>query len=100
MNTTNKKHFVLKLIPCRPTFAQDMTPEERNIMQQHVVYWKDLMDKGMVIVFGPVMDPKAVYGLGVIEVDDEEQVRTFIENDPASAINTYEYYPMRAITKN
>jgi len=95
-----KKHFALKLIPCRPTFAQDMTPEERSIMQQHVVYWRDLMDKGMVIVFGPVMDPKAVYGLGVIEVDDEEQVRTFIKNDPATQINTYEYYPMRAVTKN
>jgi uncharacterized protein YciI len=96
----DKKHFALKLLPCRPTFAQDMTPEERSIMQQHVGYWKDLMDKGMVIVFGPVMDPNGVYGLGVIEVDDEEQVRTFIANDPATKINTYEYYPMRAITKN
>ena len=96
----DKKHFALYLVPCRPTFSQDMTPDERAIMQQHVAYWKDLMDKGMVIVFGPVMDPKAVYGLGIIEVDDEEQVRTFIENDPATTINTYEYYPMRAITKN
>ncbi len=30
-----KKYYALKLIPPRPTFAQDMTPEERNIMQQH-----------------------------------------------------------------
>ena|SRR3978361_502769 len=96
----NKKHFALKLLPCRPTFAQDMTPEERSIMQQHSAYWRDLMDKGMVIVFGPVMDPGGAYGLGVIEVDNEEQVQTFIANDPASKINTYEYYPMLAVIKN
>ncbi len=66
-------------------------------MQQHVVYFKDLMDKGMVIVYGPVMDPKGVYGLGVVEVDDEAQVQAIITNDPASQINTYEYYPMRAV---
>ena len=95
----DKKHFALKLIPNRPTFAQDMTDEERSIMQQHSAYWRDLMDKGMVIVFGPVMDPKGVYGLGVIEVDDEAQVHTIIANDPASKINTYEFYPMRAVVK-
>ena len=92
-----KKHFMLKLNPCRPTFAQDMTSEERNIMQQHVVYWADFMKQGYVLAFGPVMDPKGTYGLGIIEAD-EEQVKTFIANDPASKINNYEYFEMRAIT--
>ncbi|HEY8782841.1 MAG TPA: YciI family protein [Mucilaginibacter sp.] len=96
----DKKHFALKLVPCRPTFAQDMTNEERAIMQQHVVYWRDLMDKGKVLVFGPVMDPKAVYGLGIIEAENEEEVKAFIANDPATKINTYEWYPMRAVVKS
>jgi uncharacterized protein YciI len=96
----DKKHFALKLLPCRPTFSQDMTPEERAIMQQHLVYWRALMDKGKVIVFGPVMDPKGAYGLGVIEAESEEEVQSFIANDPATAINTYEYYPMRAVIKD
>jgi uncharacterized protein YciI len=96
----NKKHFALKLVPSRPTFAQDMTPEERSIMQQHSAYWREFMDKGMVIVFGPVLDPKGAYGLGVMEVDNEDQVHEFIKNDPASKINTYEYYPMLAVIKN
>lgn len=51
-------------------------------------------------MFGPVMDPKGTYGLGVIAVENEEQVHAFIANDPASKINTYEFYPMRAIVKN
>ncbi len=95
----DKKHFALKLIPCRPTFAQDMSSEERAIMQQHVVYWRGLMDKGKVLVFGPVMDPKAVYGLGIIEAESEEEVKDFIANDPTTKINTYEFYPMRAVVK-
>ena len=93
-----KKHFVLYLIPPRPSFAQDMTPEERAIMQQHVVYWTDLMNKGFVLAFGPVLDPTGVYGLGIVVADDAEQENELVKNDPATAINKYELYPMRAIT--
>lgn len=96
----NKKHYALKLVPNRPTFAQDMTPEERAVMLQHTAYWRDLMDKGIVLVFGPVLDPAAVYGLGIIEVDNEDQVRDFIANDPATKINSYEFYQMLAVVKS
>ncbi len=74
-----------------------MTEQERTIMQQHVVYWRQHMEKGNVIVFGPVLDPVAVYGLGVIAVENEEQVKELIGQDPASSINTYEYHPMMAV---
>ncbi len=96
----DKKYYALKLIPNRPTFAQDMTDEERAVMHQHVAYWKTLMDKGKVVVFGPILDPKEVYGFGVIEANDEDEVKAFIAEDPATKINTYEFYPMRAIVKN
>ena len=92
-----KKHFFLKLIPRRPDFAQTMTEVEKSIMQEHIVYWKNYMNKGMVIVFGPVMDPKGTYGMGIIEADNAEDVKKFTEGDPASKINIYEFYPMRAV---
>jgi hypothetical protein len=59
-----------------------MTDDERTIMQEHAAYWKSYMDKGMVHVFGPVLDPKGVYGFGVVSVDDEQQLKEFINNDP------------------
>jgi len=90
-------HYFLKLNPPRSTFAQDMTNEERAIMMQHVAYWGDLMNKGVVVVFGPVSDPAGVYGIGVVEVQDEEQLKELTKNDPAASINIYEYYPMRAV---
>jgi uncharacterized protein YciI len=93
----DKKHFYLKLIASRPTFAQDMTNEERNIMQQHVAYLTDLMNKGIVKLFGPVFDPNGAFGIGIIEAESEEQVKEITINDPASSINRYEIYPMRAV---
>ncbi|MFM2291033.1 MAG: hypothetical protein RIS29_846 [Bacteroidota bacterium] len=92
-----KQHYVLHLNPCRPDFAQTMTDTERAIMMQHVAYWTELMNQGKVLAFGPVLDPKAVYGLGIIEVESVEEVEAFIANDPASSINSYEYFPMRAV---
>ncbi len=90
-------HYFLKLNPSRPTFAQDMTDEERAIMQQHVIYWSGLMQKGMVVVFGPVMDPGGAYGIGVVEASSEDQLMDLINKDPAARINRYEHYPMRAV---
>lgn len=92
-----KKYFVLHLLPSRPNFAQTMSEEERGIMMAHVAYWTELMNKGKVLAFGPVMDPAGIYGLGIIAVDDEQEVEAFIAGDPAGTINRYEYFPMMAV---
>jgi uncharacterized protein len=93
----DKKYFVLHLLPSRPDFAQTMTEEERAIMTKHVAYWMGIMNQGKVLAFGPVLDPREFYGLGIISVDNEQEVKDFIANDPASKINRYEYFPMKAI---
>lgn len=91
-------HYFLKLIPGRPTFSQDITPDERAIMMQHIAYWTELMNKGKVVVFGPVMDPAGAYGMGVVEADTEQELIDFMNGDPAATINRYEHYPMGAVT--
>ena len=95
----NKKHFFLKLNPPRASFTVDMSDEERRIMQHHVAYWSPYLDDGTMIVMGPVMDPNGGYGIGIIEVDSEEQLHRLLAKDPANGLNTYEVYPMRAVTK-
>ncbi|MDP4131403.1 MAG: YciI family protein [Bacteroidota bacterium] len=94
----DKMHFVLYLNPPRPDFAHTMSDEELSIMKQHVAYWKEYVDNGVMLVLGPVMDPAGVYGLGIVEVDSEDQLQSLMKNDPATAINKYEYYAMRAVT--
>jgi uncharacterized protein len=93
----DKKYFVLHLLPSRPDFAQTMTDEERAIMGQHVAYWREKMNEGKVVVFGPVLHPTSTYGLGVVCADDEQELESFIENDPAGKINKYEFFPMLAV---
>jgi len=96
---TEKKAFFLKLNPPRPTFVMDMNDEERAIMQQHVHYWSTLLERGLAVVYGPVLDPKGGYGAGVVSVDSEEELKKLINDDPANGLNKYEYYPMKAVFK-
>jgi uncharacterized protein YciI len=93
----DKLFYVLHLIPPRPDFPMTMTAEERSVMEKHVAYWTEKMKLGKVYAFGPVMDPKGIYGLGIVGVDNEQELKDFIENDPAGKINRFEYFPMRAV---
>ena len=91
------KFFFCKLIPPRPTFAQDMTEKEAKVMEEHVAYWTSLAEKGNAIVFGPVADPEGAWGLGVLAVDEEQDVELLTSSDPVmrSAIGaTYKIFSM------
>lgn len=93
----DKQFFVLYLHGLRPDFATTMTDDEKAIMSQHVVYWTQILNQGKVYVFGPVLDPRGTYGLGVVAVENEQEIKDFISNDPASKINRYEYFPIKAV---
>jgi uncharacterized protein YciI len=80
--------FVLRLIAPRPTFATDMTDEERAIMASHAAYWQPRLDAGDMVVFGPVLDATGSFGLGVVEADDEAELRAFAAGDPAVTSGT------------
>lgn len=79
-----KRHFLIKLIPPRPSFAVDMTDDEKRLMQEHGAYWTKLAEKGTALLFGPVLDPAGSYGIGVIEVEKEHDVDAVTANDPVA----------------
>ena len=76
-------YFLCRLIPPRPSFALDMSPSEAKAMQEHVAYWTDLLGKDKAIAFGPVMDPKGPWGVGLVSVRDKDELLELQENDPA-----------------
>lgn len=41
----NKQHYYFKLIPPRPTFAQDMTDEEKTLMEEHGAYFQQQLTR-------------------------------------------------------
>jgi len=80
--------FVFRLKAPRPTFALDMTDEEREIMGRHAAHWRPLIDAGQMVVFGPVLDTDGSWGLGVVEADDEDEIRAFAKADPVVTSGT------------
>jgi uncharacterized protein len=92
-----KLRFFMKLVPPRTTFATDMTAEEAKLMQQHEDYWKAQFATGSVLIIGPVLDSKGVFGMAVLETATEEEARTLAMNDPSvkSGLNKVEISPMR-----
>jgi uncharacterized protein len=93
---TGKKHYFLKLNPPRPSFAMDMDDEEKSIMKKHSDYWASLLREGVAVVYGPVFDPKGVYGVGIVSVKNENQLNHLIANDPSNGLNRFEFYEMIA----
>ncbi|HVY30077.1 MAG TPA: YciI family protein [Polyangiaceae bacterium] len=91
------RFFVSRLIGPRPTFPMDITPEERELMGVHGQYWRQKMAEGKIVVFGPVLDPKGVWGLGVLRVKDEAEATALQNQDPVILAQrgfSYETLPM------
>jgi len=78
----------------RPTFHLDMTADEKTAMQAHVAYWMQKARDGIAVAFGPVLDPKGVYGIGIYRVDDVAHMRRLLADDPARDILQYDVFEM------
>ena len=57
-------------------------------MGLHAAYWRPYIESGQMVVFGPVLDDTGSWGLGVIEAEDEDELRTFASHDPAVTSKT------------
>ena len=80
--------FVIRLIAPRPTFALDMSDEERSVMGRHAAHWQPFIETGQMVIFGPVLDSTGSWGLGVVEAENEDELRAFAAGDPAVTSGT------------
>jgi len=80
--------FVFRLQAPRPTFALDLTEEERQVMGRHAAHWQPYLDDGSMIVFGPILDETGSFGLGVVETENEQALRRHAAADPAVTTGT------------
>lgn len=86
-----------KLHPPRPSFAHDMTADEGAVMMRHAEHWHGWLQRGKVVTFGLVGDPAGAYGIGVVEVDDEAELRALLDGDPTTRSGLgfrWEVHPM------
>jgi uncharacterized protein len=80
--------FVFRLKAPRPNFALDMSDEEREIMGRHAAHWQPYIESGQMVVFGPVLDGTGSWGLGVVDSDDEDELRRHAADDPVVTTGT------------
>ncbi|MFT3693854.1 MAG: SRPBCC domain-containing protein [Kofleriaceae bacterium] len=95
-----KKYWQARLLPPRPTFMLDMTPDERALMGAHSQYWRGRLAEGIAIAFGPVAGPTGGYGLGLFQASDEAALVALQAEDPVIKANVgfrYENAPMAAL---
>jgi uncharacterized protein YciI len=76
-----------------------MSPAEGEAMRRHLAYWQDLLNREVAVAFGPVLHPEDPWGLGLLDLDDEQTARAIGEDDPAVASGTctYEVVPMQLV---
>lgn len=93
MNTP--KHYLVELVGTRPTWPDDMTPDEEIIMSEHFEYLKKLTHDHKVVMAGPVFDFK--FGLIILQVESEREARDIMANEPSvtSGLHTYKMSEMR-----
>ena len=80
--------FVLRPIAPRPNFVQTMTDAEQEIMNRHAAHWRPYLERGDMVVLGPILTDDDSYGLAVVETDDEQVLRDFAAQDPVVTTGT------------
>jgi hypothetical protein len=66
-------------------------------MQRHGAFWTDLVNRRIAVVCGPALDPGGIFGIGVIEAEDESVLHAMLESAPGKGLLAYEIQPMRAV---
>ena len=90
------KFYLCKYIPPRADFLATMTAEEKKWMKQHGDFLNNLLDKGLIVAHGPVMDPSGGYGVSLYQIADDQDIATITSEDPIvkNGAGRYEHYPM------
>jgi uncharacterized protein YciI len=89
-------YFFARLLPERPDFPTDMTPEEGVTMGAHSAFLVEQLANGTLVVAGPVMSPNGAFGMAVLESASLEAAQQLLARDPANAVGSYEVFPMAA----
>lgn len=69
-------------------------------MMRHAGYWQEQIKRGNTILVGPVADPNGSFGVGILRLEDPNDLAALVANDPAILANAgfrSEVFPMPRI---
>jgi len=90
------KFYLCKFIPPRADFLATMSADEKTWMGEHGAFLNDLLDQGIVVAHGPVMDPAGGYGVSLFQIEDGQDIEAFTSQDPIvkNGVGRYEHFKM------
>ena len=90
------KYYLCKYIPPRADFLTTMSADEQAWMQQHGSYLNHLLEQGVIVAHGPVIDANGGYGLSLYQIEDHQQISALTSEDPIiqHGVGHYEHYTM------
>lgn len=90
------KYYLCKFVPPRVDFLSTLSADEKRWMQSHGDYLNSLLEKGVVVAHGPVLEPLAGYGVSLFQIEDDQDISSFTAEDPIvkNGVGHYEHYPM------
>ncbi|MCE7744747.1 MAG: hypothetical protein GPJ52_06390 [Candidatus Heimdallarchaeota archaeon] len=80
---TEKKHFFGVIKPTRDDFITNPTEKDNELMSKHFLYLKDLLEKGKLVLAGPVLNEKKPMGIFIFECVTLEEAEELLKNDPS-----------------
>lgn len=96
-------HFLLRLSPPRPGFPADATAAEMEAMAAHSAFWQAEADRGTALAVGPVADPSGVWGMALVDVEDEAAAAGLTLQDPVIRAGlgfTYRVLPILSLIQS
>src|ERR1700761_2944662 len=94
------KYFLCRFLLSRPDFLSTMTPDEDRLLRAHGAYLQELLEKGLVVAHGPVLDPSGGWGASIFALPDDIDIVALTAGDPmieADVGARYEILPMRGL---
>ena len=94
------KYYLCKYMPPRADFLATMSDDEKAWMAQHGAYLNQLLEQGLIVAHGPVMDPAGGYGVSLYRIGDGQDIALLTSEDPIvkNGVGHYEHHPMLHLT--
>lgn len=90
------KYYLCKYIPPRADFLSTMSADEQAWMRQHGSYLDRLLERGVIVAHGPVLDEAGGYGVSLYQIADDQDIAAFTSADPIvrHGVGHYEHCAM------
>jgi hypothetical protein len=94
------KYYLCKFVPPRANFLATMSADEKTWMGQHGAYMNGLLDQGLIVAHGPVIDDGDGYGVSLYRIADDQDIASFTSQDPIvkNGVGHYEHFTMATLT--